>query len=248
VASDILHKNVAIGVGGSQFPSTAWSQIAAAQESDPVLARHTLALLLERYWKPVCSSVRRMGLSDEDAQDLTQDFFIRFIQKDLVSRVDRARGRFRSFLRAAVSQLVWARWRRAARRPKERPAGDDAARVADAAGPEAAPGEQADRAFAADFARQLVGVCTARLRAECEAMGKHVQWRAFEARYLAGGEDVATYAQVGQKLGLTAKQAGKQIELARRRFVRIVRSEVSHTLSSGEGVDQEIRDLLDAVR
>jgi RNA polymerase sigma-70 factor (ECF subfamily) len=83
---------------GSQFGSTRWSLVLeAGRESSPA-SRQALESLCRIYWYPLYAYVRRRGYSLHDAQDLTQSFFARLLEKDMVEAADPSRGRFRSFL------------------------------------------------------------------------------------------------------------------------------------------------------
>src|SRR5438105_4489888 len=90
----------------SQFASTQWSMVLRAGDANHVDAQRSLAELCERYWYPLYVFVRRRIASPEDAQDLTQEFFSRLIERNVVSQASPERGRFRSFLLASIQNFL----------------------------------------------------------------------------------------------------------------------------------------------
>ena len=87
------------------FHSTQWSLVLAAGFDSPA-AQHALEKLCQRYWPPLYAFIRRQGYTPHDAQDLTQAFFERLLEKNYLDQVDRAKGKFRSFLLAAVKHFL----------------------------------------------------------------------------------------------------------------------------------------------
>src|SRR5947208_4704374 len=90
------------------FPSTHWSVVLAAGETqaEPEIAQAALAELCQTYWVPLYSFVRSRGYIMHDAQDLTQSFFAYLIERKIYARVDRQKGRFRSFLLASLKNFL----------------------------------------------------------------------------------------------------------------------------------------------
>ena len=95
------------------FVTTHWSVVLAAQRSDTTRAQAALARLCQTYWYPLYAYVRRRGYSPPDAQDLTQEFFARLLQQNWLAQADRDRGRFRTFLLAALSHFLANEWDKA---------------------------------------------------------------------------------------------------------------------------------------
>jgi len=85
-------------MGRNEFPTTSWSLVVAAGNPENPDCRDALVRLCERYWYPVYAYVRRRGYLEHDAQDLTQDFFVRILEGRYLDRANPNRGRFRSFL------------------------------------------------------------------------------------------------------------------------------------------------------
>src|ERR1051325_4567588 len=97
-------------VGAGQFPSTLWSMVLLAGQGSSVRAEAALAELCRAYWYPLYVFLRREGRSPHDAQDLTQAFFIHLLDRDRLCRVHPDKGRFRSFLLAALKNFVSDQW------------------------------------------------------------------------------------------------------------------------------------------
>src|SRR5262252_3290771 len=95
------------------FSTTHWSVVLAAREEHPNGPSRALELLCRAYWYPLYAFVRRRGYDVADAQDLTQEFFARLLEKDFLHDVDRSKGKFRSFLLAALENFLAKEWRRA---------------------------------------------------------------------------------------------------------------------------------------
>jgi RNA polymerase sigma factor (sigma-70 family) len=88
------------------FATTRWSVILAAREAQSNLAQEALATLCSSYWYPLYAFIRRHGHSAHEAEDLTQEFFARLVEKDFLAEVDQARGKFRSYLLTACSNFL----------------------------------------------------------------------------------------------------------------------------------------------
>src|SRR5262245_64060734 len=89
-----------------RFLTTHWSVVVAAQDRAAPEAREALAALCGTYWYPLYAFIRRQGYDGDQAQDLTQEFFTRLLEKDFLQAVDREKGRFRSFLLAACKHFL----------------------------------------------------------------------------------------------------------------------------------------------
>src|SRR5689334_19789134 len=96
------------------FRTTRWSVVAAAGQPGSPDAHAALALLCETYWYPAYAYVRRRGHDSAEAQDLTQEFFARLLEKNYLQAADQQRGRFRSFLLATLKHFLANEWRRGA--------------------------------------------------------------------------------------------------------------------------------------
>ena len=95
---------------GPVFVTTQWSVVLAAAGADTTHAQVALEKLCRTYWYPLYAYARRRGHSAEDAQDLTQAFFARLLERHWVGDADRERGRFRTFLLTAMSRFMSDEW------------------------------------------------------------------------------------------------------------------------------------------
>src|SRR5256885_9869194 len=98
---------------GQSFTTTHWSVVATAADTSGPHAHEALEKLCQIYWYPLYAYVRRQGHSPEDAQDLTQEFFTRFLEKKSFRLASPARGRFRTFLLTSLKNFLINEWDRA---------------------------------------------------------------------------------------------------------------------------------------
>ena len=88
--------------GASHFPTTRWTLVVAAGDSQRKEARAALVSLCENYWYPLYAYIRRRGYPPDQAQDLTQEFFVRVLEGRYLDRADPEKGRFRAFLLSSL--------------------------------------------------------------------------------------------------------------------------------------------------
>jgi len=233
----------------ARFPSTRWSLVLVAGDPDAPLARESLAALCEAYWYPLYAYIRRRGHRPAQAQDLTQDFFARALEKGLLGEADPSRGRFRSFLRTVCAHFLANRhdWDQARKRGGGRTflpidSVDAEGRYAR----ELANGLTPDRIFDRTWALTLLGRVLDQLGREYEEAGKAVTFEALRG-VLAGDPDVSSYAAVAARLGTSEGAARVAAHRLRRRYGELLRQEIAATLSDPADIDDEIRDLFAAL-
>src|SRR5947208_16173595 len=90
----------------SGFVTTHWSVVLTAGRRDTTRARAALECLCQTYWYPLYVYVRRRGHSPEDARDLTQEFFVRLLERQSLANADPDRGKFRSFILGAMNHFL----------------------------------------------------------------------------------------------------------------------------------------------
>ena len=238
------------GNGPREFVTTRWSLIlSAANESEEEKARDALAELCRTYWRPVFSFVCRRGHSMEDAQDLTQDFFLTILKKNWLHHADRNRGRFRSFLLRSLQNFLikaaekthahkrgggvefisWDDWSAEAPSQLSIPV-----RVLDSL--------PAEPLFDLSWATTVVENAFQRLRGECESQGKLWLFQALSS-HLTEERDELSYAKLSGELGMADTAVKKQLHNMRQRFRSLLRDEVSQTVEDPANVDDEIRYL-----
>ena len=92
---------------GVAFPDTHWSALSTAREGDSAASRRVIDHLCATYWKPIHTYIRYLGQGDQDAEDLTQEFFRQLmVRGNLFLQARRERGKLRSYVCVAVKRLV----------------------------------------------------------------------------------------------------------------------------------------------
>ncbi len=237
------------GLPPAHFPTTRWSLVLQAGASDAPSARESLAELCAAYWYPLYAFVRRRGHGPEQAQDLTQDFFARALEKGLLAEADPSRGRFRSFLRTVCAHFLANR--RDHDQARKRGGGRPALPIdtADAEGRyalELADGLTPERIFDRSWALTLLGRVLARLGREYDEAGKGPAFDALRG-VLAGDPDTPSYAAAAARMGTSEGAARVAAHRLRRRYGELLRQEIAATLADPAEVDDEIRDLFAAL-
>ena len=234
----------------SHFATTHWSLVLASRDRAEPGARDALASLCDTYWYPLYAYVRRRGHGADDAHDLTQEFFARLLEKDFLAGVDRAKGKFRSFLLATCNHFLANERDRA--RARKRGGGRlvlslDAADAEGRYRAEPADGLTAEKLFERRWALTLLEQALARLRQESAGAGKGQLFEALKGT-LTGDGTAEPYARIGRDLGLSEQAVKTAVHRLRRRYQELLRAEVAQTVASPEEVEDELRDLFAAVR
>jgi RNA polymerase sigma factor (sigma-70 family) len=231
--------------GGQWFATTHWSVVLAAARNDCQKASAALEQLCRTYWYPLYSYVRRRGCSPEDAQDLTQEFFARFLEKNSLSHARSERGRFRNFLLTSLQNFLTHEWERG--QAQKRGGGrrllpwDELTpeiRYTAEANSEAAP----DRAFEERWAATLFQQALTRLRQEFVATGKGNQFDELKV-YLSTEPVDGDYDVIAMRLNMTRKSVPVAVHRLRKRYGEMVREEVANTVSSPAEIEAEMRHL-----
>ncbi len=231
----------------AEFTTTHWSVVLAAGQSSSPAAQAALEQLCRRYWYPLYAYVRRRGYSPEDAQDLTQSFFERLLERDLLANLRPAGARFRSFLLHALKNHLASEWTRA---HAEKRGGailslDDLSPEARYA-QEAAGAESPDAAFERRWASTVLQQALDRLRQEHVAAAKEPLFDLL-ADGLTGAAPSQPYAELAIKLGMTEAAVKMAIHRLRKRYGELLRLEVAQTVVTSAEIDQELRHLLSAL-
>lgn len=227
------------------FATTHWSVVLAAGQGESVPAQHALETLCRAYWYPIYAYVRRKGYRPEEAQDLTQEFFAHLIAKDDFRLADRNKGKFRGFLLARLDYFLAREWTRAHRQKRggqftfismdEQPP-EERYRL------EPADPQTPERIFLRQWALTVLKQAMNALQKECEANGKVVLFR--ESKSLISGErDGAAYAEISKSLNLSEGAVRVAVHRLRQRYGELLRSEVAHTVTTEDEIDEELRYL-----
>ena len=234
-----------------EFVTTRWSVILSAARfgNEEQRARDALAELCRTYWRPIFSFVRGRGYSIEDAQDLTQDFFVTILKNDWLQHADRNRGRFRSLLLRSLQNFLI----NAAEKNHTRKRGGDVEFVSwhdwMAEGPSDLPFPAAmleslppERLFDLTWAAIVVEHALQRLREECESKGKLWLFHTLSP-HLTEERDEVSYVELSATLGIAETAVKKQLHNMRQRYRTLLRAEVSQTVENPADIDDEIRYL-----
>ena len=231
------------------FLSTHWSVVLRAGRSDSPECQAALAELCKNYWFPLYSFARRQGCDLHSAQDLTQEFFGRLIEKNYLGVADRRRGRFRWFLLTAFKCFLANEWDRS--QAQKRGGGKQIVSFDGMTAEERylhEPQETltADQIYDRRWATDLLAGAHARLKTEYAEAGRIDRFTHLEA-YLPGGHPTLSQAEVGQALGLTEGTVKQEVFKVRRRFGELLREAVAQTVATPDEIDDEIQYLIDVI-
>lgn len=211
-------------------------------------AQEALATLCQTYWFPLYVYVRRRGYNASDAEDLTQEFFARLIEKKSVQAADRGRGRFRSFLLTALKHFLSHEWEkaRAAKRGGRVqilawPGGSAETRYV----PEPATEDTPDKAYDRQWALALLEVVLGRLRQEYAGRDREEVFLGLRETLSAGAE--TPYAELAARLQMSEGAVKVAAHRLRRRYRELLREEIAQTVVSPEQVEEELHDLFAAL-
>lgn len=234
---------------GGLFTTTHWSVVLAAGQGDAAQAGDALEELCRTYWYPLYVYVRSRGYGPHDAQDLTQQFFARFLEKGSLNLADPARGRFRSFLLRSLQNSLADDWKRTHRAKR---GGGAVVLSLDGVAAEARYAAEfttpmtPERAYEQRWALTLLERVLGRMREDYARVGKA---RLFEALqdFLWGPEGSASRATLAQDLALTEGALRVAIHRLREHYRERLRAEVAHTVSDPGEVDAELRHLIQVI-
>lgn len=231
------------------FATTHWSVVLAARHRDSPEAQAALDKLCQRYWRPIYAFIRRRGHKLEDSQDLTQEFFARFIEKDYVHAADSSKGRFRTLLLTAVSRFLVNEWERSQtqkRGGKVVHFSLEDCMAQEGGWLEPAESSTPETIYQRSWAESLLKSVLDRLRAEMASDGKRERFELLKP-FLAGEKDVPSGSELATRLGVTESTVYSLVHRLRQRFSALLREEVAHTVDSPQEIEDELRHLLAAL-
>lgn len=238
------------GQPAGHFSTTHWSLILRAGQEDRASSREALDALCRRYWFPVYAFIRRNGHDVHEAEDLTQAFFRRFLEKDYLDDVDRARGKFRSFLLASVRHfLANARdHERAQRRGGGRcRLSLDFAHAEDRYAHEPTHHWTPEKLFHRRWALELLQVVLDRLAGEWRDPERQQFFRLVEP-HVTGATPAPPLAEVARACEMTEGAVKTALHRLRRRYRDLLREEIAPTVGGAGEVDDELRQLFAALQ
>ena len=227
------------------FATTHWSLVVAAGNRDSPHAEKALAELCQIYWYPLYAYVRRRGYGPEDAEDLTQDFFVRLMEKEYLGLADRQRGKFRTFLLCAMKHFL-------INHQESSKAVVRGGRVNHLS----IDAQDAERQYLAEPVEKIsperyyekrwaMTVLDQALRAlECEYARAESLELFLQLKACLGGHAHTSYAEIGHRLGMSEGSVKTAAFRMRQRFGQALHAEVAKTIDSPDEVEDELRSLM----
>jgi RNA polymerase sigma factor (sigma-70 family) len=233
---------------GDIFATTHWTVVLAAGRRHTPQSDGALEKLCRTYWFPLYAYVRRRGHNKQDAEDLAQEFFARFLEKNYLSGLSADRGRFRAFLLASLKHFLANEWDKS--QAQKRGGGITPLsldwQTADTKFQVAATNEPSpDKAFDREWALALLAKVIERLQKECAVDGKAKLFEQLKSFLMAGKSETAQN-EVAQALGMEEGAVRVAIHRLRKRYRALLRDEIAQTLVDESQVDEEMRALFGA--
>lgn len=230
------------------FATTHWTAVLAAGNKENPQSERALEELCQAYWYPLYAYIRRCGHAKEDAEDLTQSFFARFLEKNYFQGLRAERGRFRAFLLASLKHFLaneWdksQRWKRGGRAPHlslDWQTADTQFQIASLTIP------SPDVAFDREWAIALLAKVIERLRAELTLEGKGNQFEHLKI-FLTAAKGSIPQARIANELEMDERAVRVAIHRLRKRYGQLLRDEISQTLAEAASLEEEMRALFGA--
>jgi RNA polymerase sigma-70 factor (ECF subfamily) len=233
------------------FRTTRWSVVLLSARSQAPGSKAALAELCSTYWYPIYAFVRYRGYSPQDAQDLTQGFFLHLFEHKALTQVDPLKGKFRSFMIASLQNYLSHQAemsRRLKRGGKVEFVYLDLQRAEDRYRLEPVDHLTPEKIFNARWAMALLGAAMKRLERECAAQGKTATFEALKT-FLdpINSETVPSYEQIATQLEVSIGAVKTLIHRLRKQHSAFVREEISRTVSDSADVDAEVHELCEAI-
>ena len=229
-----MAKETSIGGSRGAFGNTRWTLILRARDEKQ------LGEFLQNYWKPCYFYIRRKGQDVEDAKDLTQSFFVDFLQRDGLARVTKSKGRFRSYLLACLDHFLSNEYDR--RKAQKRGAGRvfsldfQAAEEIFSRSGDDSPEKAYRRQWAIDHIERALLALKAEMGERFDALRE----------YIMAGQP-GTLKEVGGRLGLSESNVKVIIHRARKRYRELLKEEVARTVERKDEVEDELLELFAAL-
>jgi RNA polymerase sigma factor (sigma-70 family) len=233
-----------------EFTTTHWSVVLAAGEYHSPEAGQALGKLCRTYWYPLYAFARRQGKSPEDAEDLTQGFFARFLENGSIGLADPARGRFRSFLLGSFKNFIAEAHRQASRLKRgggQSPVSWDAMCAEERYLSEPKDESTAEALYEDRWALTLLETAIERLGAELTAAGRERVFVELKGQ-LWGESGIVSYRELSGRLEMSEGALKVTVHRLRQRFRELLREEVANTVADAGAIDDELRHLVGVVR
>jgi RNA polymerase sigma-70 factor (ECF subfamily) len=235
--------------GSPIFATTHWSIVMTAADAHSPQAMSALETLCRAYWYPLYAYVRRSGQDASEAQDLTQEFFSRLLSGNSLARVDRNRGKFRSFLLASMNHLLANEYHRACAQKRggtaphfslDAVAADERYRI------EPVDNLSPDKLFERRWAETLLDHVLERLRGEWEGRQRAQGFDDLKV-FLLDSKGAVSFESTARRLGATVPAIKSAVQKLRRRYRELFEEEIACTVAQPDEVQDEIRSLFEAL-
>jgi RNA polymerase sigma-70 factor (ECF subfamily) len=228
------------------FPTTDWGVILAVAQRGSPEAEGALAKLCAAYWYPLYAFIRQSGYGQHEAEDLTQEFFARLVEKHYLEGITIEGGRFRSYLLTALKHFLANE--RDKLRSEKRGGGRSIIPIDEVVAEELyrrelVDDETPDLLFERRWAVRLLEHVRRRLAQEYQTRGREELFRALEG-HLSGAARLIPYAALGARLGMSEGAVKVAVHRLRKRFGQLLRLQIAETVSRPEEIDEEIRYLI----
>jgi RNA polymerase sigma factor (sigma-70 family) len=233
---------------GDAFATTRWSLVMEAQGQSPA-AQGALEQVCQIYWRPIYAFLRRDGRAIEDAQDLTQGFFAQLLERGDFAAVRREKGRLRSYLLGSLKHFLANERRRAM--SVKRGEGRAVISLDELRAEEGAQFEaqelSADRIYDRRWALTVLDQVFARLKSECEKLERTGLYERLTG-LLADDPGGLSQAEIAREFGMTENAVKQAFHRLRQRYRQLLREEVAHTVATPANIEDELRELIVALR
>jgi len=231
----------------SFFPETRWSVVLKTGDCDEDRAYAALSKLCEDYWYPLYAYVRKRGYDHAQAQDLTQEFFARILEKQQVQKARKEKGKFRSFLLVSMNHFLTNEWRRQNRQKRgggkvsffselERADERFSFEVTDS-------NKTADLLFEEKWALAILQKAVQRLKEEWSQGERKTMYESLKP-LLAGDPDSRSYREVAEQIGLTEGAVKVAVHRMRQRLRDLLHEEVAQTVEDATQIHEELKYFL----
>ncbi len=228
------------------FTTTHWSVVLATANEDSPQAAAALEQLCRTYWYPLYAYIRHRGYGHEDAQDFTQGFLLQLLERKALKRVERAKGRFRSFLLAGLNYYLADQHDRATAR--KRGGGQptlsflDGQEAQERYRLEGVDESSPDKLFERRWALTMLDRVLNGLEQEYQAQGKADLFERLQ-QFLVTGDREQTYAEVAAEVDMTRDAFRMAVHRMRQRYYELFRAEIAHTVADPTEVEDEMHHL-----
>ncbi|MHC4662740.1 MAG: RNA polymerase sigma factor [Planctomycetota bacterium] len=241
-----MSKDTEIGGCNNAFMNTPWTDILSMKMLSEEDRQEKLDSLFRRYWRPVYFFIRRKGKDNEEAKDLTQAFFARMIEVDIVNRADPEKGRFRSYLLTSVTRFVSSPEGKKTEGKLSYPKGTAFIRQMssdDKTDIEPSHDTTPEKEFNRQWAISLLNNILTRLREMCESGNSPDSFTVFEKRLFGSASPYGANMRIADEMGIAVSEVEAHYKKALRWYRFLLRQEVAACVEKPSEIEDEIRDL-----